>query len=68
MLKRPDPNGGRVDQAELFVDAARSHGGGASAERFAELVSAIAAIRLPKLAPAKPKRKPVKLIRLRCGR
>ncbi|HYI90220.1 MAG TPA: hypothetical protein VEY05_10000 [Beijerinckiaceae bacterium] len=70
MSKSLGPKSGRVDQAERFFDTAQAHGGGASAERFAELVSAIAASRLPKAAAAKPKRKrkPVKLIRLKCGR
>lgn len=68
MSKSLGPKSGRVDQAERFFDTAQAHGGGASAERFAELVSAIAASRLPKSTPVKPKRKPVKLIRLKCGR
>jgi len=68
MSKSLGSKSGRVDQADRFFDTAQAHGGGASAERFAELVSAIAASRLPKAAPAKPTRKPVKLIRLNCGR
>ena len=62
MKKGPAPEGGRVDQAERFFDMTHALGGGAPAERFAELVSAIAAVRLPKATPAKPKRKPSKLI------